>query len=59
MFILYGAVGTQGSEQALTIKIASVEDGSVAWSKSYPARAADPVKIATEVDSKIPSLDDD
>jgi hypothetical protein len=59
MFILYGAVDSQGPAQALTIKIASAEDGSVVWSKSYPAQGADPAKIAAEVDSKIPDLDDD
>ena len=58
-FILYGAVDNQGPAQALDIKIASVEDGSVVWSKSYPAQGADPVKIAAEVDSKIPDLDND
>jgi hypothetical protein len=58
-YILYGTVDTQGSAQALTIKIVSVEDGSVVWSKSYPAQGADPAKIAAEVDTKIPDLDDD
>ena len=58
-YILYGTVDTQGSEQALTIKIASVEDGAVVWSKSYPAKGADSTKIAAEVDSKIPDLDED
>jgi TolB-like protein len=58
-YILYGTVDTQGQEQALTIKIVSVEDGSVVWSKSYPAKGADSAKIAAEVDSKIPDLDDD
>jgi TolB-like protein len=58
-YILYGTVATQGSEQALTIKIASVEDGKVVWSKSYPAKGADSAKIAAEVDSKIPDLDED
>jgi TolB-like protein len=57
-YILYGTVDTQGSAQALTIQIASVEDGSVIWSKSYPAQGVDPAKIAAEVESKIPDLDD-
>jgi hypothetical protein len=59
MYILYGTVDNQGPAQALNIKIASVENGSVVWSKSYPAKGADPVKIAAEVDSKIPDLDND
>jgi TolB-like protein len=58
-YILYGTVDTQGTEQALTIKIVSVEDGAVVWSKSYPAKGADSAKIAAEVDSKIPDLDND
>jgi TIR domain len=58
-YILYGTVDTQGPAQALTIKIVSVEDGSDVWSKSYPAQGANPAKIAAEVDSKIPDLDDD
>jgi hypothetical protein len=58
-FILYGAVDDLGPAQALNIKIASVEDGSIVWSKSYPAQGADPAKIAAEVDSKIPDLDND
>jgi TolB-like protein len=58
-YILYGTVDTQGSVQALTIKIVSVEDGAVIWSKSYPAKGADSAKIAAEVDSKIPDPDED
>ena len=58
-YILYGTVATQGSEQALTIKIASVEDGVAVWSKSYPAKGADSAKIAAEVASKISDLDED
>ncbi len=55
---LRGALETEGSKQVLAIKIASVADGSVVWSKSYPAAGADPAKIAAEVDSKVPALPD-
>jgi hypothetical protein len=41
------------------MKIAAVASSSVLWSKPYPAAAADPAKIAAEVDSKVPSLGDD
>jgi hypothetical protein len=58
-YILYGSIEPQGSAQALTIKIAEVADGSVAWSKSYPVAGADPAKIAKEVDSNIPDMDED
>jgi hypothetical protein len=36
-----------------------VSDGSVLWSKSYPVAGADPAKIAEEVNSRIPELEDD
>jgi TolB-like protein len=55
-YVLYGTVDTVNGAQVLTVKIAAVEDGSVVWSKSYPAAGADPSKIASEVDAKIPSL---
>jgi TolB-like protein len=55
-YVLCGTVDSQNGAQALTIKIAKVADGSVVWSKSYPAAGADPSKIASEVDAKIPSL---
>jgi hypothetical protein len=36
-----------------------MEDSSVLWSKSYPVAGADPAKIAEEVDSKVPAVDED
>jgi TolB-like protein len=61
VYVLCGSVVEQGTTPSLTIKIIAVEDGeaSLVWSKSYPANTADPEKIATEVESKMPSLDDD
>jgi hypothetical protein len=63
-YVLWGAIESQAAEsepatQTLTVKIASVEDGDVVWSKSYPAPAADSMKIAAEVNSNLPSLEDD
>jgi TIR domain len=58
-YVLYGAIDTQEAVQRLTVKIVEVEDGSIVWSKSYPAAGADPTNIAAEVDSKVPSLEDD
>jgi len=55
-YVLCGAVDAVDGAQALTVRIAKVADGSVIWSKTYPAAGADPVKIAAEVDGKIPSL---
>ena len=54
-YVLWGTI----ESQALTVKILSVEDDAVVWSKSYPASAADPMQIATEVNSNLPSLEDD
>ena len=58
-YILCGTVEGEGKTQVLTVKIVAVADGLVLWSKSYPAAGADPAKIATEVDSQVPSLDAD
>ena len=56
-YVLWGTIESQ--TQTLTVKIISVEDDAVVWSKSYPAPAADPMQIATEVNSNLPSLDED
>ena len=55
-YVLYGTVDTVDHAQALTVEIAKVADGSVLWSKSYPAAGADASKIAAEVAAKIPPL---
>lgn len=57
-YVLWGAVETSGSLQVLTIKLASVGDGAVEWSSSYPATAADPAKIADDVNSQLSALRD-
>jgi hypothetical protein len=55
-YVLCGTVDTIGSARILTVKIARVADGSVVWFKSYPAAGADPAKIASDVEAKIPPL---
>ncbi len=55
-YVLYGTIDAPGGAQVLTVKIAAVADGSVIWSKSYPAAGADPAKIAAEVEAMIPPL---
>jgi TIR domain len=57
-YVLYGAIDNQAAVQNLTVKIAAVADGSELWSHSYSSSGADPAKIAAEVDSKVPSLED-
>ena len=56
VYVLWGTVDTVGKAQALTVKIAKVADGSVIWSKTYPAAGADPARIAAEVEAGIPAL---
>jgi TolB-like protein len=58
-YVLCGAIDPLASPQLLTITIATIEDGTVLWSKSYPVAGADPAKIAAEVDAKVPPLEDD
>jgi TolB-like protein len=58
-YVLYGAIDSQSAVQSFTVKIVTVADGSVVWSQSYPVTGADAAKIAAEVDSKVPSLEDD
>lgn len=58
-YVLCGAIGTEAAAQVLSVKIAKVSDGTVSWSKSFPVAGADPAKIAEEVNSHVPTLDDD
>jgi TolB-like protein len=59
-YVLCGSIAADaGAAQALTIKMAKVSDGTVLWSKSYLLPNADPAKIATEVNSQVPSLEED
>jgi hypothetical protein len=57
-YVLYGGIDNQANAQSFIVKIVAVADGSVVWSQSYPAAGADPAKIAEEVNSKVPSLED-
>ena len=57
-YVLSGVVDGSAPNQQLTIKVLAVEDGSVAWSKSYPVTGADPDSIAKEVSSHVPTDDD-
>jgi hypothetical protein len=58
-YMFYGTVDGDAGTQALNVKIVKVADGSVVWSKSYPSATADPAKIAAEVESHVPSFDED
>ena len=54
-YIVYGAVAGSSPGQQLTVKIIKVDDGSVAWSKSYALTGADPAGIAAEVSAHVPA----
>jgi TolB-like protein len=58
-YVLYGAVDQQSAAQSLTVKMLVVADGSILWSESYPVAGSDPAKIAAEVDSKVPRIEND
>ena len=58
-YVLCGGIGVGAAAQVLDIKMAKVSDGTVLWSKSYPLAAVDPAKVAAEVDSNVPSLEED
>jgi hypothetical protein len=57
-YVLYGSIEPAAAAQALTITIASVEDHSIMWSRSYPVTGSDPAAIAADVDAKVPSLEE-
>ena len=57
-YIVYGAVSGGAPGEELTIKILTVDDGSVLWSKSYPLAGADPAGIAAQVSAHVPRHDD-
>ena len=58
-YVLCGAIGAGAGAPALTVKLLKVSDAAMLWSKSYPVAGADPNKIAEEVNSHMPSLDED
>ncbi len=58
-YVLYGTVSNEAAVETLVVKIVAVADGSIVWTQSYPATGADPARIATEVDSKVPALEED
>jgi TolB-like protein len=58
-YVLYGTISNEAAVETLVVKIVAVADGSVVWTQSYPATGADPARIATEVDSNVPALEED
>jgi hypothetical protein len=58
-YVLCGAIGAAPSAPALTVKLLKVSDAALVWSKSFPVAGADPNKIAEEVNTHVPSLDEE
>jgi len=58
-YVICGGIENRGTASVLTVDIVSVSDGSVAWSKSYPAENIDPAGVADEVEAHLPSLADE
>jgi hypothetical protein len=58
-YVFYGAADSAGGAPSLTVWIVRVADGSVLWSASYPVAGANSNSIATELDSKLQSLEDE
>jgi TolB-like protein len=59
LYVIYGAVDNQPSGAALSVSVVEVRKGSVLWTQTYPIASADPSKIASEVNSKVPEPDSD
>jgi hypothetical protein len=55
-YVLSGSIEAAAGAPVLTVKLAKVADGSVLWSKTYPATGADPVSIAADIEKHIPAL---
>jgi TolB-like protein len=59
LYVVYGAVDNQPGGAALSVSVVEVGKGSVLWTQTYPIASADPARIATEVNSKVPQADSD
>jgi TolB-like protein len=59
LYVIYGAVDNPSSGAALSVSVVEVGKGSVLWTRTYPIASADPSKIASEINSKVPQPDSD
>jgi TolB-like protein len=59
LYVVYGAVDNQPSGAVLSVSVAEVGKGSVLWTETYPIASADPSRIASEINSKVPQPDSD
>lgn len=58
-YVLFGTIDTATSPHSLVVRIVRTADAAVLWSASYPVAGADPAGIATDVDSRLQSLEDE
>jgi len=58
-YVIYGVVSGPSDARALSVNVVKVADGSNTWSQSYPIAGADPARIAADVVSNLPDVDDD
>ncbi|HEU5442197.1 MAG TPA: TIR domain-containing protein [Steroidobacteraceae bacterium] len=53
-YIVYGAITGSAPDLQLTVKVIAAQDGSPAWSQSYPVADADAADIAAQVSARVP-----
>lgn len=58
-YVVYGAVSAQPSGEALVVTVADAAHDSVLWTQTYPVGSADPLKIASDVQSQVPQRQSD
>jgi len=58
-YVLYGSIDNATTPQSLVVRIVRTADATVLWSASYPLAGADPARVATDVDSRLQSLEED
>lgn len=53
--VLYGAVVGSGEGLALEVTLKAVDEGKVLWTGDFPLRGADPIGVADQIRSHIPT----
>lgn len=53
-YVLFGAVEAKGTQSQLTVKLLSVEDSALSWTRSYPIAHPNLTSIAEDVDHQVP-----
>ena len=52
-FILAGHLAAEGQPPALTVRVLTVADGTVEWTKTYPTEGSEPTDVAEEIASHL------